>query len=213
MKRTSLIKNWAELMQPTPGGEHQFAALKWLLVAYQEPHRAYHTLNHLQDLVDQWEQHKAQLVQPIAVGLALWFHDCVYDSHRSDNEQASARMAQEWLSKADVSPSRIAQVAHLVLLTDGHQPVHGTYDEHWLLDADLSILGQESARYLQYAREIRKEYAFIPWPEYQSGRRAVLKRFLERPQLYFTEEYRDQYEEQARRNLQQEWETLDREEE
>ena len=47
-----------------------------LLARYSEPRRRYHTLQHL-----------AECFAAFDVELALWFHDAIYNTRRSDNEQ------------------------------------------------------------------------------------------------------------------------------
>ena len=89
---------------------------------------------------------------------------------------------------------------------DGHE-VKG--DLAIFLDADLSVLGSSASRYAEYAESIRMEYANVPWSAFQSGRIAVLKRFLDvRPSLYFTDRARELMEASARSNIQGEIQRL-----
>jgi predicted metal-dependent HD superfamily phosphohydrolase len=67
-----------------------------------------------------------------------------------------------------------------------------------LLDADLAILGASEIDYQAYAVSIRREYAWVPEPEYRKGRRQVLERFLTRPRIFH---FLSHLEEPARRNL------------
>jgi predicted metal-dependent HD superfamily phosphohydrolase len=77
-----------------------------------------------------------------------------------------------------------------------------------ILDADLAILGATEERYRQYAADIRREYAWVPEPEYRAGRIAVLERFLARPRLFWHELTHQEGESRARMNLQTELDTL-----
>ena len=55
-----------------------------------------------------------------------------------------------------------------------------------------------------YAAHIRAEYAHLAHADYCRGRAAVLRRLLERPQLYFTAAAHDAWEARARANLSRE---------
>lgn len=77
-----------------------------------------------------------------------------------------------------------------------------------LLDLDLAVLGASSSEYDEYAAQIRQEYIHYCWEDYRAGREAVLKRFLARERLYFTDYFFKLYEVQARQNLQREIHSL-----
>ena len=61
----------------------------------------------------------------------------------------------------------------------------------------------------RYAADIRKEYAWVPEPEYRGARGKVLKHFLARPRLYWTDAMYDECETQARENLSRELAVMD----
>jgi predicted metal-dependent HD superfamily phosphohydrolase len=65
------------------------STLEELVRAYAEPHRHYHTLDHVADLLRLWEKHGGAS-DAGAVRLAILFHDAVYDPMRRDNEAARA---------------------------------------------------------------------------------------------------------------------------
>ena len=81
-------------------------------------------------------------------------------------------------------------------------------DNAYLLDLDLSILGTDWEIYNKYTQNIRKEYKIYPDILYKPGRKKVLKHFLERDSLYFTERFKTKFEKQARNNLIQEIDML-----
>jgi predicted metal-dependent HD superfamily phosphohydrolase len=53
-------------------------------VAYSEPHRKHHTIEHIGSLLRQLEEHGHAVVDRDAVVLAMLFHDVVYDPLRHD---------------------------------------------------------------------------------------------------------------------------------
>jgi predicted metal-dependent HD superfamily phosphohydrolase len=175
-----------------------------LVARYGEPHRRYHTRDHLAavlDLVDEWAGAAAD---PDAVRLAAWFHDAVYDPERGDNEQRSARLARRMLADTDLAMERVEEVARLVLLTRTHAPEAGDANGQVLCDADLAILGSEPSGYAAYAAAVREEYGFVPEDLFASGRAEVLSELLKLPSLYSTPMARDRFEAGARRNLETE---------
>ena len=164
--------------------------LALLKARYAEPHRRYHTLEHIEHCLSEFDPRQA--ADPKAVELAIWFHDAVYDPRRSDNEERSAA----WL--LELMPEQ-TKAAAMVRVTKDHRP--STPDEALLVDVDLAILGQPAERFDRYERQIREEYSWVPSLIFHMKRRSILKGFLDRPFIYQTEPFRAKYEAQARRNL------------
>jgi predicted metal-dependent HD superfamily phosphohydrolase len=75
------------------------------------------------------------------------------------------------------------------------------------LDLDLAILAAPAEKYKEYAKAIRQEYIHVPDQAYREGRGQVLRGFLGRGRLFFSEE-NCQLEAVARTNLSAEITTL-----
>ena len=177
---------------------------------YAEPHRAYHTqahLRHVLEVIDFLRGHE-RIDDHVAVRLAAWFHDAVYDPRAADNEDASARLAAKILTDWQVPPDRVAHVHALVLATAEH--VAAGPDAAALVDADLAILAADPDTYQVYARAVRVEYGHLDEREWQQGRAVVLRRLLAREPLFATATMRERGEARARRNIADELERLER---
>ena len=175
-----------------------------LIDAYSKPDRHYHNLNHINHVLVTIERFNLELQNPVAVKLAAWFHDFVYDSQSSDNEFQSAKLARELLTDINISTELIDRVQQLILATKGHQIDPNDADLSIFLDADLAILGTDPVQYQDYARSIRQEYSWVSDAAYQAGRTKVLQSFLQRDRLYCTDLLFDELESIARINIQQE---------
>lgn len=160
---------------------------------YAEPHRHYHTLGHVRDMLP--------YVSGEAVVAATWFHHIVYDPARTDNEEQSARLAAVALRQIGHSVLTIEFVMQMIRATATEHPGRLPRQALTFLDADLAILGSHHERYIAYRDAIRREYAFVPDDEFAELRRERLERFLMRPNIYYTEGMREQFERQARANL------------
>ena len=176
------------------------AELAALDAAYREPGRVYHTTEHLADCLTRLDEFRDAGAERDMVEAAIWFHDAVYDTRSSDNESRSAEWAARALGDAGVARSLVERIRDLVLLTRHLGPA-GDPAGRLLCDIDLSILGREPAEFERFERAICAEYAWVPEPEYRTGRARILRRFLEREPLYQTVPFRLRYEEAALRNL------------
>jgi predicted metal-dependent HD superfamily phosphohydrolase len=181
------------------------AAWLQIVTCYSEPHRYYHTLDHIGYVLDGLSEilHPALILpseERTNVRLAAWYHDIVYDTHRHDNEERSSEMARDTLGTLGVPESRVARICELIEMTKHHQAPANDFAAHWFLDADLSILGGTPEDYAKYAAGIRKEYAWVPEYNYYSQRRAILNRFLQRPWIFLTGSYQA-FELDARANI------------
>jgi predicted metal-dependent HD superfamily phosphohydrolase len=176
-----------------------------LVIAYTQPDRHYHNLNHIQHLLTILERfNQGKLRDPMAVFLAIWFHDFVYDPQAVNNEIQSAKTARALLTNLGASIDLIVRVEQLILATQGHQASPKDFDKCVFLDADLAILGADPVRYQAYTRSIRREYSWVSDAAYQTGRIQVLESFLQRDRLYYTDLLFDELESIARTNMQQE---------
>jgi predicted metal-dependent HD superfamily phosphohydrolase len=170
--------------------------------AWSEPHRRYHSLQHLSECL-RWLDDPAldgALARPLEVELALFFHDLVYDTTRSDNEEVSAERAVALLSAVDgADGAAIERVRAMILATRSH--VADTDDARLMLDVDLSILGADERRFAEYEQQIREEYHWVPDDAYRAGRRRVLEGFAERGRIFQTPIMFERLEARAKDNL------------
>ncbi|MCL8024163.1 HD domain-containing protein [Nocardioides bruguierae] len=172
-----------------------------LVDAWSEPHRGYHDLTHLAEVLARLEELAVAGVPfpVLPVVLAAWFHDAVYDGER-DAEERSAVWAEVELP-AVVGEETAAEVARLVRLTETHTPEDDDVAGCALSDADLAILAAPAWRYEEYVRTVRAEYAHLDDATFHAGRVHVLEHLAEKPALFHTRPAREQWEEQARANL------------
>lgn len=90
------------------------------------------------DILVRVEQLADHADDPDAVRLAAWYHDCVYEG-LPDDEERSARRAEEDLSRLGVAPAMVDEVARLVRMTVTHDPAPGDHNGEVLSDADLAV--------------------------------------------------------------------------
>lgn len=174
--------------------------LSRLIAAYNEPHRKYHTEQHLRECLALFERHRSLAVEPAEVEMALWFHDAVYDTRADDNEARSAEWAAQELGRAGVDPGRISRVVDLILATR-HSALPQGQDQELLVDIDLAILGVDQSRFAEYERQVSEEYGWVPEAIFRHKRREILAGFLARDPIYNTPMLRDLLESRARFNL------------
>ena len=187
-----------------------------LLQAWEQPHRAYHHSGHLSQMLsdlDRLYAHRAQGSTPLALILAAWFHDAVYEGAPGEDERRSEQLASASLKPlvtAGLLTEQEQQMVSLLVhatathelpesadLPAGYEPT----DIQLFLDADMAILAADSARYRRYLRGVRSEYSHFDNEAFRTGRTTFLRSILGRERIFLSEEAFKLWEEPARANL------------
>ncbi len=190
-----------------PSGNPE-AVFSLLTACYTEEGREYHDTRHVSHCFHEfWHYNDTPFTgknlsarKAAIVRLFAAFHDAVYDPHRTDSEERSARLAEGLLQLSGADESVVREVAELVRFTK-YAAVPKTEMEKLVSDLDLCIFGTEQESFDWYENGIRKEYGFVPEAEFRAKRAKILQGFLDRPNIYFTKYFRDKYEAKARENL------------
>jgi predicted metal-dependent HD superfamily phosphohydrolase len=177
---------------------------------YQQPHRAYHNLKHIEFMMSRLEVMEDNDTYPVNVELmtyAIIFHDWFYEVGAKDNELKSAHYASTWLRKFNNPLSEV--VGQLILATREHRLVEGkigplNLHEALLLDLDMLILATSPEAYKAYANGVRKESLTVySVADYLRGREHWLVNTLARKKLFNLPIFNGA-EEVARRNMEEE---------
>jgi predicted metal-dependent HD superfamily phosphohydrolase len=187
---------WQSLELPAPAAPR----LAEVLARWDEPHRKYHTLQHLRECLALFDAHRDLAVHAGEVAIAIWFHDAVYETRRHDNEAESAAWAARVLAEAGASSEVVGRVRALIMATR-HDGVVAGADARLLVDIDLAILGASPTRYAQYERQIREEYEHVPELLFREKRAEILRRFRAREPLFDTPAFVSAFESAAKANL------------
>ena len=175
---------------------------------YSNKNRYYHNLIHIESLLNQANQYKDKINDIEVVQFAIWYHDIIYKVTSKNNEIKSAQLMRSRLEKTRLELHRIEQCEEMIVCTKLHQLSNEHSDTSYLLDFDLSILGQSEEGYQAYSQAIRSEFKIYPTIMYNRGRKKALQNFLMRKRIYHTEEYFELYEAIARHNLEREIKNL-----
>ncbi len=203
---TEIRRAWRQI-----AGPHHDGYVDDLLVRYAEPHRHYHTATHIMFVLRHLHDMCAapHELSPEVVAAAL-YHDAIYEPRAAGNEARSATIATADLAAIGWSPESCESVATLIGATAGHvhdgaaAPGDRPTDMALLLDADLAILGAEPGAYQAYVNGVRAEYDHLDDDQWRHGRAAVLRHFLDRPQLFITDHMHAALEHRARANIEAE---------
>jgi predicted metal-dependent HD superfamily phosphohydrolase len=169
--------------------------------------RHYHDLRHVRWVVrharDLARDRSLSTVVVDQVVAAACFHDAVYDARRDDNETNSAALAERVLTELGWRSASIERVSAMILATATHATEGPEPDEATsvLLAADLGVLSADPARYGDYVRAVRREYAHLDDDTWRAGRAAFVRSMLDRESIYPPSLGLDTWERRARANL------------
>ena len=190
-----------------------------LLQAWEQPHRAYHHSGHLSQMLanlDRLYAHRTQGSTPLALVLAAWFHDAVYEGAPGEDERRSEQLANASLESLVTTGlfdgDELQMVSLLVRATATHELPESAdlpagyerADIQFFLDADMAILAADSTRYRRYLRGVRSEYSHFDDEAFRTGRTTFLRSILGRERIFLSEQALKLWEEPARANLQAE---------
>ncbi|WP_223600531.1 hypothetical protein [Chryseobacterium sp. GVT01B] len=174
---------------------------------YSEKGRHYHNLLHLENMFSELEAVKSNISDFTAISFSVFYHDVIYDATSKINEEKSAAKAEKRLAELHLDKNNISIISEQILATKSHLKSDHE-DTNYLLDADLSVLGKDFKTYLEYTKNIRKEYSIYPDFLYKPGRKKVLKHFLELESIFKTDHFKEKYEAQAKENIAEELQLL-----
>ena len=220
--RPRLLRAWeaafAPRLEKAPATfQQQVAELgESLLQAWEQPHRAYHHSGHLSQMLtdlDRLYAYRTQGSTPLALVLAAWFHDAVYEGAPGEDERRSEQLAnislEPLVTAGLLSGDELQMVSLLVRATATHELPESAdlpagyepADIQFFLDADMAILAADSARYRRYLRGVRSEYSHFDDEAFRAGRMTFLRLILDRKRIFLSEEGLQLWEEPARANL------------
>ena len=174
--------------------------LEEIKVRYSEPHRFYHTWDHIEYMF-RIARDNGVLINPDSpLWFAIVYHDIIYDPKCYNNEERSGQLAvdrnQDWKMNFE-------HVRNLILVTKTHLINNELVEKDiqaTLIDLDLAILGDTPEVYQDYVIKVQKEYAHATGEEWREGRSKWIRSMLKKDSIFYTEWGR-KLEKQARENL------------
>lgn len=164
--------------------------------------RYYHTIFHLASMLADFDEIKHLLKNPLAVKLAILFHDFIYIDLSAANERQSAEHAGKTLRALGLPEELVLDVERLIQVTKHEATFPKEHDARYLVDLDLAIFGKQEKEFDEYERGIRMEYKKFPDEVFNPERIKILKNiFLNRKNIYATQFFRNKYGKMARKNL------------
>jgi predicted metal-dependent HD superfamily phosphohydrolase len=200
-----LKSQWADLTDNTNGLSDEI--FNRIIANYTNADRYYHNSHHIGSMIVLANEYSDAIHNKKAFYFAIFYHDLIYNTSRTDNEEHSAECASDDLQKLHIDKSIITDTTGLIRATKYHNE-QSSSDTALFIDTDLSILGSPRKEYEQYMYNIRKEYSLYTDTQYRKGRIDVLQHFAGMQFIYKTTIFRTRFEQNARRNIHFELTTL-----
>jgi len=149
-----------------------------ILSMWNESHRSYHNLNHLNDLISQINENKSKFSEKEYEKLMLSaiFHDIVYDPSSSTNEEDSANFLMECV--VDKSSEDILEVRQMILDTKTHNSTTNLSES--FNNYDMNIVERDFDQLLDWEKGISEEFSVYPKEQYKEGRLNFLESLLDK---------------------------------
>ncbi len=193
-------RRWLALWERLGASGNAFDVFRCLVWRYGEMCRSYHTLEHIDHCLTEFEQVRRFAKNPDAVEWAIWYHDAVENPKEKDNVEQSTALATLVIKNVGL-PDSFGQLVANLIMTSKHSVIPTDPDARLFVDIDLSILGQDEDYFDEYELRICREYDWMSKEKFVAGRSAILKSFIDRSSIYSTQFFRDKYEARARQNI------------
>ncbi len=140
-----------------------------VLLNYDEPHRFYHTTQHLLEVISNLTK-QADIADDVF--LAAVYHDAIYNPKASDNEEQSANLFLQHAKNSNLTQDQKNSVTQLIIDTKNH--ISSSDKSQQLITADLDILNQPLSKLIEYEHQIFKEFQYVDYNIYKPKRIEVL---------------------------------------
>ena len=149
-----------------------------VLSMWNESHRSYHNLNHLNDLISQINENKSNFSEKEYEKLMLTavFHDVVYDPASQTNEEDSAKFLME--CAVDKNNKDILDVRKMILDTKTHESTTNLSES--FNNYDMNIVERDFDQLLDWEKGISEEFSVYPKAQYKEGRLKFLESLLDK---------------------------------
>ena len=149
-----------------------------LLSMWNESHRSYHNLNHLNDLINQINENKSKYSEKEYDKLMLTalFHDIIYDTSSTTNEERSAEFFIE--CSVNKTNSDILEVRQMILDTKSHTSSNKLSEA--FNSYDMNIVERTFEELLEWENGISEEFSVYTKEQYKEGRLKFLESLLDK---------------------------------
>lgn len=170
-----------------------------LVESYSEPQRFYHTLGHIEHCLSLFDKISAELQNPEALELAIWFHDVIYRPGAKDNEQLSADQFMALTRNIFSNNVRDTVYQHIMATVhDGSEFENA--DTNYMLDIDLSSFGRPWPEFIQDSDNLRLEMGDLSDEVFYKRQASFQNRLFSRPRFFRSKYFYDHFESQAKQN-------------
>jgi predicted metal-dependent HD superfamily phosphohydrolase len=199
MDRARFLALWGRCLIDDRHASNAGEIFEQIQTRYSEPHRRYHTPEHIDHCLRQHDLAAHLMDDRDAVELAIWFHDVIYAVPTDNNERFSA----EFFTKVAADSVRLGlgRKVHDMILTTEHPQIPSKNDDKFLVDVDLSSFGLPWEEMRRDSENVRQEFADTTDENFFAGHIRFMRMLLERPEFFATEFFRNHYESQARSNI------------
>jgi predicted metal-dependent HD superfamily phosphohydrolase len=149
-----------------------------ILSMWNESHRSYHNLNHLNDLISQINENKSKYSEKEYDKLILTalFHDVVYDPTSQTNEEDSANFLIE--CAVDNTNDDVLDIKQMILDTKSHNSTTNLSES--FNNYDMNIVERDFEQLLEWEKGIEFEYSFHTKEKYKEVRLKFLESLLDK---------------------------------
>ena len=196
MDRDRFLKLWQRCCPADPNSERVITDIE---ASYSEPHRYYHTGRHIDHCLTQLDLARHEMGNADAIEMALWFHDIEYDPKARENELQSAERFKNYAQ--DVMDPQLTQNIYKLIMITMHNDAPGGVDEKYIVDIDLSSFGLPWDEFVRDSLNVKREFAHLSDQEFARRNMKFLQALQSRPQIFFTDFYKQKYEQTARENI------------
>lgn len=206
MTSKSMMQRWVDLSPKVTSVSRALSVYRKVEEAYAQPHRHYHTLRHIEQMLEAAEAYFPDIDRKVL--WAIWFHDVIWIPGNFDksalgaNEQLSADYAGRALKALGWRDRFQYEVSDLVLLTVRHRAK--SRNGQILCDLDLLSLAADPEVFDANTLQLRKEHPMLSDALWEQGRGAFCDSMLARERIFQTPEMYELFEQKARQNLRRE---------
>lgn len=201
--RSNLKNRYVALIHSMGAGTAEARRLfEALYQKWNEPHRAYHNVEHLAECLSLLDDALLAGEDAAVAELALWYHDVIYDPRGSENETQSALRLQTD-GRVLGLPAHILAKATACIMATAHVFPRQETDQltNLVLDIDLAVLASGPIRFREYEDAVGEEYAHVPSFLFFLARGAFLRQLHKSPAIFLTSYFHETFEEKARSNV------------